>query len=179
MARVILSLFVMIVAGACSSTSTTQRDKQEYFYHTVGQQGETLSAISRWYTGASSNWQFLLRHNPDLDPQRMQVGDQVRIPKGWLVTTKPMPYYTQQRPVIKRPVPDAVGTGVDYGGAPPADQGQAEPVNPAPAGRNEWAIEPSSPSAPVIRSPQTGGGDPEVEERRKRIRDQLLDDMLQ
>ena len=184
MARVILSLFVALLVGACASTYTGSRDRQEYFTHIVGRQGETLSSIARWYTGSSSNWEFLLRHNPGLDPQRMQVGEVVRIPKGWLVTTKPMPSYTFQRPVVRRPAPVYPGSDPNYPGQLDPGQGDPGQANPpadqAPGGQDQWSIE--TPGVGQPQPPQSGQvivSDPESEERRKRIRDQLLDDMLQ
>ena len=62
-----------------------------YFYHRVKYSGETLSIIAKWYTGDAENWQALTKANPKLDPNRINVGDKIRIPRTILNTSKPMP----------------------------------------------------------------------------------------
>jgi hypothetical protein len=65
--------------------------KPAYYYHRVKYSGETLSIIAKWYTGDVENWQALKKANPKLDPDRINVGDKIRIPKKVLNTRKPMP----------------------------------------------------------------------------------------
>ena len=65
--RSLIACLLAVILGACSS-GNSGGNRQDYFYHTVSRDGETLSAISRWYTGASSNWPHLARHNPGLNP---------------------------------------------------------------------------------------------------------------
>ena len=62
-----------------------------YYVHTVRWPGETLSAISKWYTGRLKNWKVLAKANPELNPQRIIVGRKIRIPEYLLKTRKPMP----------------------------------------------------------------------------------------
>ncbi|NLF25794.1 MAG: LysM peptidoglycan-binding domain-containing protein [Deltaproteobacteria bacterium] len=182
MTRILISLLVTLLVGACAPTHTSRRERQEYFTHTVGRHGENLGSIARWYTGSSSNWEFLLRHNPGLDPQRIQTGDVVRIPKAWLITTKPMPSYTSRRPTVRRPAPVYPGpdpTHLEQLDPVHDDQGQTTPpADQVPPAQDQWNIE-----TPVVERPlepsQTIVSDPESEERRRRIRDRLLDDMLQ
>jgi len=61
------------------------------YVHTVRRSGETLAAISRWYTGAADNWKRLVDVNNGLNPQRMQVGDKVLIPGELVKTQEVMP----------------------------------------------------------------------------------------
>jgi len=64
--------------------------KLSYYYHKVKYSGETLSIIAKWYTGDVDNWQALTKANPKLDPNRIFVGDKIRIPQEILNTDRPM-----------------------------------------------------------------------------------------
>jgi len=61
------------------------------FTHIVTWPGESLSVIATWYTGRVTNWRAIAAANPQLDPNRIFIGDTVVIPKELLVTTKDMP----------------------------------------------------------------------------------------
>jgi LysM repeat protein len=61
------------------------------YAHTVRQSGETLIAISRWYTGATDNWKRLVDVNNGLNPRRIRVGDKILIPEELMKTHQPMP----------------------------------------------------------------------------------------
>jgi hypothetical protein len=64
--------------------------KRTYYYHRVKYSGETLSIIAKWYTGDADNWQALTKANPKLNPNRINVGDKIRIPRKLLHTRRPM-----------------------------------------------------------------------------------------
>jgi hypothetical protein len=64
--------------------------KRAYYYHRVKYSGETLSIIAKWYTGDADNWQALTKANPKLNPNRINVGDKIRIPRRLLNTRRPM-----------------------------------------------------------------------------------------
>ena len=68
-----------------------QLPQEAYFLHTVKWSGESLSIIADWYTGTIKNWELLAKHNPHLDPNRIFIGDIIRIPKTEMKTQKPMP----------------------------------------------------------------------------------------
>lgn len=61
------------------------------FVHNVRWSGETLSLISKWYTGSYQNWRALADANPRLNPNRIKIGDEIIIPKNILKTKKSMP----------------------------------------------------------------------------------------
>src|SRR5512139_2711005 len=61
-----------------------------YFIRTVAWPNESLSIIAAWYTGQIDNWKILVEANPQLDPNRMRIGDKVRIPEELLKTREPM-----------------------------------------------------------------------------------------
>jgi hypothetical protein len=64
--------------------------KPSYYYHRVKYSGETLSIIAKWYTGDADNWQALTKANPKLNPNRILLGDKIRIPRKLLNTKKPL-----------------------------------------------------------------------------------------
>jgi hypothetical protein len=76
-----------------SAQEAQQKDGETptHFTHTVRWGGESLSIIAKWYTGDLKNWKALAGANPDLDPDRIRVGDKIRIPKELMKATKPLP----------------------------------------------------------------------------------------
>lgn len=81
-----------------------------YHEHRIRWHGETLSVVSKWYTGRYSNWKKLINHNPEINPNRIKIGQKIYIPNALLKTRKPLPEkfaakrlpsyfaYTVQRP---------------------------------------------------------------------------------
>ena len=65
--------------------------KQIYYIHIVRWDGESLSLISRWYIGNYKDWRLLAKHNPELNPYNIHVGDRVWIPKEKMKIFKQMP----------------------------------------------------------------------------------------
>ncbi len=61
------------------------------YVHTVRRLGETLIAISNWYTGTADNWKRLVDVNNGINPRRIRVGDKIRIPEALMKTHQPMP----------------------------------------------------------------------------------------
>jgi LysM repeat protein len=67
------------------------KSRSSYHYHKVKYPGESLSIIAKWYTGDVKNWRSVAKVNPKLNPNRITVGDKIRIPNKLLHTQKPMP----------------------------------------------------------------------------------------
>ena len=67
------------------------KPSSSYYYHKVKYPGESLSIITKWYTGDVKNWRSVAKVNPKLNPNRITVGDKIRIPNKLLRTQKPMP----------------------------------------------------------------------------------------
>ncbi len=61
------------------------------FVHHVRWQGETMSIIAKWYTGRAANWKKLANANARLNPERLEQGYRVLIPRPLLITTAAMP----------------------------------------------------------------------------------------
>jgi LysM repeat protein len=78
------------------------------YVHTVRRSGETLIAISRWYTGAADNWKRLVRANNGLNPRRIKVGDKILIPAVLMKTHQPMPADFMNPSASKKRVPSRV-----------------------------------------------------------------------
>ena len=77
------------------------------YVHTVRRSGETLIAISRWYTGAADNWKRLVDVNNCLNPRRIRVGDEILIPEELMKTHQTMPadFKTSKTPKNSEPTP--------------------------------------------------------------------------
>jgi LysM repeat protein len=60
-----------------------------YFIYTVKWPNESLSIIAAWYTGQIDNWKALAKVNPELDPNRINIGDKIRIPEELMKTHNP------------------------------------------------------------------------------------------
>jgi hypothetical protein len=73
------------------STTTNQEASQTYFEHQIRWPGESLSLISKWYTGKYKNWTKLVAHNPQIDPKRIRIGQRILIPEDMLTTRDPLP----------------------------------------------------------------------------------------
>jgi hypothetical protein len=76
------------------------RHRVHYFEHQVRWRGETLSLIAKWYTGHGGNWKALARANPDLNPNRIVLGNRIHIPPEMMKTKKQLP-----RKVVARTLP--------------------------------------------------------------------------
>ena len=66
----------------------TQATEQGYIIHRLSCEGETLFAISRWYSGDPNNWRKIKDFNEDLDPNTLRIGDEIRIPLYLGLTTR-------------------------------------------------------------------------------------------
>jgi LysM repeat protein len=62
-----------------------------FFVHTVRWRGESLSIISKWYTGSIDQWNAIAKANPAIDPNRIYAGTKIRIPKTIMTNEKPIP----------------------------------------------------------------------------------------
>lgn len=74
-----------------SSKDNVAEQQPDYFEHTVRWRGESLSLIARWYTGHIENWKALAQANPNLNPNRIIVGDVIYIPQGMMNTKELLP----------------------------------------------------------------------------------------
>jgi LysM repeat protein len=78
------------------------------YVHTVRRSGETLVAISSWYTGSADNWKRLVDVNNGLNPRRIRVGDEILIPEELMKTHQSMPANFMTSKASKKSVPSRV-----------------------------------------------------------------------
>jgi hypothetical protein len=135
MVGTLLALSLLWIVNGCSQTSMRSvpppQDRpvgiqspapvtpESPYVHVVRWHGETLSSIAAWYTASWQNWRILARENPEIDPNRIEIGDEIRIPEALLTTRKPMP-------------PDSLPTGTSKKVAPPAPPPREPVKEPAP-----------------------------------------------
>ena len=75
-------------------TDADEADKEvqdEYYIHTCRWSWETLAYVAEWYTGDAKNEKKLAAINPAVNPQKIAVGSEIRIPAAILKTRKPLP----------------------------------------------------------------------------------------
>lgn len=58
-----------------------EQPEEDYIYHRIKYQGETVAVISAWYTKSAKNWPEIVDSNPKMIPSKLRIGDLVRIPK--------------------------------------------------------------------------------------------------
>ena len=73
------------------SAAFARKHLPRYHQHKIRWPGETLSLVSKWYTGRYKNWRKLAYHNPEINPNRIKIGQKIYIPVTLLKTRKPMP----------------------------------------------------------------------------------------
>lgn len=61
-----------------------------YYIHTVKLADESISIIAKWFTGDLMNWEVLAKYNPTINPNRIFLGDKIKIPRDIMTTHAPM-----------------------------------------------------------------------------------------
>lgn len=74
-----------------AENTTAVKAQAEFITHTVRYRGETLSRIASWYTGDAKNWKELVKANPDLKPERIAIGQTLRLPRQIIKRSDEMP----------------------------------------------------------------------------------------
>lgn len=116
--RTILIFTLLISLTACT---TSQRDPQIespilYYRHTVAHSGETLGAISSWYTGKTGNWIAIREHNPHLKVRSIQIGQPVFIPQHLLLRRGALPQRYLSEGItgpLQAPTGSVAGTSIE------------------------------------------------------------------
>jgi hypothetical protein len=87
------------------------KPRETHIAHTVKWSGETLSIISLWYTGDQGNWKAIAQTNPNLNPNRIYVGNEILIPAVLLKTQNSLPrefvdrFYSKAKKEKPKPIP--------------------------------------------------------------------------
>lgn len=125
----ILGLILSFVSAGCVSTTTedvessvepppTEKFQEDYpggmyeqgddlypggyYIHTVSLPDESISIIAKWYTGDLKKWQMLADCNPAINPNRIFLGNKIKIPRSVMVRQDPM---TPQFVLESQPTP--------------------------------------------------------------------------
>jgi hypothetical protein len=53
-----------------------------YYIHTVKFPQENISIIAKWFTGDATNWEVLAACNPTINPNRIFLGNEIKIPRN-------------------------------------------------------------------------------------------------
>lgn len=97
----VVSIFVCLLV-ACSSKPPVDNGllpppPPDPLEHVIRYRGETLGAISAWYTGDVKNWRAITEFNPGLDPRRLALGSRVLVPGEMVANDAPMPEHFVRR----------------------------------------------------------------------------------
>ena len=98
----ILSVCLIVGSGLFASGCTVQEappplpaeqemPPQGDLEHVVKYSGETLGLIADWYTGKVTNWSAIAKYNGNLKPERIHIGQVIRIPRNMVVKDSPLP----------------------------------------------------------------------------------------
>jgi len=61
-----------------------------YYVHTVSVPDENFSIIAKWYTDEQKNWLVLTKCNPTIKPNRIFLGDKIKIPRSIMTRQTPL-----------------------------------------------------------------------------------------
>jgi hypothetical protein len=89
--RSVFTVLLLVLLGSCSIKAPVVDTPPEGVFHVVTHRGETLGIVSAWFTGKSGNWREIQQANPELNPDRIDIGDTVFIPKSLLVREDDLP----------------------------------------------------------------------------------------
>ncbi|MBI5585643.1 MAG: LysM peptidoglycan-binding domain-containing protein [Deltaproteobacteria bacterium] len=82
--------------------SAKDRPKSEFILHRVTK-GDTLPAISEYYSGEADYWPEIAKYNPNLDPLRLKEGATIKVPVYLAIVQKAPPTGKAASPASKKP----------------------------------------------------------------------------
>ena len=154
----LLGLFFSLACAGCVSKKSTQQVETEveapigypgaiyeqgdqaspagYYIHTVKLPDESISIIAKWFTGDLMNWEVLAKYNPTINPNRIFLGDKIKIPRDIMTTHAPM-------------TPEFVEAS-----QPQAGRKKAKPASPTVQSTPEPAAEPVVEDEPLLFGPK-------------------------
>jgi len=111
-----------------------------YYIHTVTLPDESMSIIAKWFTGDLMNWELLAKCNPEINPNRIFLGDKIRVPRILMTRQDPMTaeFVMESQPGSKRkkatspspakPAPEHTETTTPAIEPPPEPVEEDEPI---------------------------------------------------
>ena len=100
MKKILLFGLILILSLLFTSCVMQRKSKKSWklvkpakksFVHVVKWQEETLPLISSWYTGNKNNAGRLAKANPNINPDKIVIGDNIYIPDSLLDRMQEMP----------------------------------------------------------------------------------------
>jgi hypothetical protein len=82
------AVFCLLSFVGCLHSLGDPRDQNQFLTHKVRFEGESLSAISKWYTGSAKNWSLLERAEPNASPGKLNLGEEVLIPQQLVIRSE-------------------------------------------------------------------------------------------
>jgi hypothetical protein len=146
---------------------------QEYFEHRITHSGETLGIIAKHYTGRTQYADKLIEANPGIRPERLRIGQIVRIPRSIMITDAPLPKSIVKASSVKQPVDTSppvdstemvsgvAGSAAEQVGTATAAGASVEPVYPSTV--SPIADSPGSASSGVLPSSERANTSSSVE----------------
>ncbi len=111
-----------------------KKDSGGYYMHTVKLPNESISIIAEWFTGNAMNWKELAKCNPTIKPDRIFLGDTIKIPHILMTRWKPIPqefvakYQTEPKKKHRKSLPRAqANPAQEEKNTPPVLQPAPEP----------------------------------------------------
>lgn len=85
----LIVIFSVLCVGlnACHRRSKPDSEQNSTIAHEVKLQGESLGVIAAWYTQDSKNWKLIKEANPKIDPNRINIGDIIKVPTALIKNT--------------------------------------------------------------------------------------------
>jgi len=112
-----------------------------YYIHTVSLPDESISIIAKWFTGDLLNWEVLAKCNPTINPNRIFLGDKIRIPRSIMTRHPPMtPEFVQESQPQAQRKQKAATAKAKAKPQQTAPSSPAVPATPAPAAAEEESL---------------------------------------
>ncbi len=98
-----------------------------YYIHTVKLPDESISIIAKWFTSDLMKWEVLAKCNPTINPNRIFLGNKIRIPREIMTRQDPMTpeFVMESQPNAKK---KTTNRPVQPETTPPAVQSTPKPV---------------------------------------------------
>lgn len=78
-------LTIMIALSGCSWFESKSNYGDVPYRHKVKYRGESIGILAEWYTGDITNWQKVVAINKNIDPEKIEIGDIILIPKELII----------------------------------------------------------------------------------------------
>ncbi len=167
-----LLALIFILVGCSQPPKPVTPPPPQYIEHTVKYQGETLAGISAWYLGDLKRWKEIVAANPGLKPERMKIGDVIKVPASGAVRRDPLPKpKVSKKPVVVEEKAESVETPAEK----PAEETKAEEPKAEEKPAENAEAKPAEPEVKQEVAPVT---EEDREKLREKTRLELLQDVL-